>query len=196
MLAAALEAAPAARRSRRPPVPAPAERRAAAPPRDRCAARPLGPGGDPSDAVMRGARAILALRRAEALGVVSARAAAAGRSSSGRSSTAGSLPDRDRARPTTSIDRGDPGRRRCRSTSGSRSRRRSTWTAARSGTARSGSISGGSTRLMKQVGELVVAKNRLGVLAAAGDDPTLAEVSDRIARLVSGDAGRGDRRRG
>jgi len=41
-------------------------------------------------------------------------------------------------------------------------------------------------RLMKQVGELVVAKNRLGVLATAGDDPSLAEVSDRIARLVSG----------
>ncbi|MEP6689341.1 MAG: chemotaxis protein CheA [Gemmatimonadales bacterium] len=41
-------------------------------------------------------------------------------------------------------------------------------------------------RLMKQVGELVVAKNRLGVLATAGEDPALAEVSDRIARLVSG----------
>jgi two-component system chemotaxis sensor kinase CheA len=41
-------------------------------------------------------------------------------------------------------------------------------------------------RLMKQVGELVVAKNRLGVLAAAGADPALAEVSDRIGRLVSG----------
>ena len=41
-------------------------------------------------------------------------------------------------------------------------------------------------RLMKQVGELVVAKNRLGVLAAMGEDPALAEVSDRIGRLVSG----------
>jgi two-component system chemotaxis sensor kinase CheA len=40
--------------------------------------------------------------------------------------------------------------------------------------------------LMKQVGELVVAKNRLGVLAAGADDPALGEVSDRIARLVSG----------
>jgi two-component system chemotaxis sensor kinase CheA len=39
--------------------------------------------------------------------------------------------------------------------------------------------------LMKQVGELVVAKNRLGVLAQAGADPTLGEVSDRISRLVS-----------
>ncbi len=41
-------------------------------------------------------------------------------------------------------------------------------------------------RLMKQVGELVVAKNRLGVLAAASNDPGLTEVTDRISRLVSG----------
>jgi two-component system chemotaxis sensor kinase CheA len=40
--------------------------------------------------------------------------------------------------------------------------------------------------LMKQVGELVVAKNRLGVLASGSSDPALSEVSDRIARLVSG----------
>jgi two-component system chemotaxis sensor kinase CheA len=39
--------------------------------------------------------------------------------------------------------------------------------------------------LMKQVGELVVAKNRLGVLAAGAPDAALGEVSDRIARLVS-----------
>jgi two-component system chemotaxis sensor kinase CheA len=39
--------------------------------------------------------------------------------------------------------------------------------------------------LMKQVGELVVAKNRLGVLAAESADPALVEVGDRIARLVS-----------
>jgi two-component system, chemotaxis family, sensor kinase CheA len=39
--------------------------------------------------------------------------------------------------------------------------------------------------LMKQVGELVVAKNRLGVLASGASDPALPEVSDRIARLVS-----------
>ena len=38
---------------------------------------------------------------------------------------------------------------------------------------------------MKQVGELVVAKNRLGVLATDAADPALSEVSDRIARLVS-----------
>ena len=39
--------------------------------------------------------------------------------------------------------------------------------------------------LMKQVGELVVAKNRLAILASEASDPTLAEVSERIARLVS-----------
>jgi two-component system, chemotaxis family, sensor kinase CheA len=39
--------------------------------------------------------------------------------------------------------------------------------------------------LMKQVGELVVAKNRLGVLAVESADPALVEVGDRIARLVS-----------
>lgn len=39
--------------------------------------------------------------------------------------------------------------------------------------------------LMKQVGELVVARNRLGVLAARAADPALDEVSDRIGRLVS-----------
>jgi two-component system chemotaxis sensor kinase CheA len=39
--------------------------------------------------------------------------------------------------------------------------------------------------LMKQVGELVVAKNRLGVLALNGADRELGEVSDRISRLVS-----------
>jgi two-component system chemotaxis sensor kinase CheA len=40
--------------------------------------------------------------------------------------------------------------------------------------------------LMNQVGELVVAKNRLAVYASVSDDPTLGELSDRIARLVSG----------
>jgi two-component system chemotaxis sensor kinase CheA len=41
-------------------------------------------------------------------------------------------------------------------------------------------------QLMKQVGELVVAKNRLGDLAAASGDPVLVEISERINRLVSG----------
>ena len=41
-------------------------------------------------------------------------------------------------------------------------------------------------RLMKQVGELVVAKNRLGVMAAHSEDAALIELTDRISRLVSG----------
>ncbi|HZA98574.1 MAG TPA: chemotaxis protein CheA, partial [Gemmatimonadales bacterium] len=39
--------------------------------------------------------------------------------------------------------------------------------------------------LMKQVGELVVAKNRLGALSLESGSPALLEVSERIARLVS-----------
>jgi two-component system, chemotaxis family, sensor kinase CheA len=39
--------------------------------------------------------------------------------------------------------------------------------------------------LMKQVGELVVAKNRLTVLSDATADPVLGELSERISRLVS-----------
>ena len=39
--------------------------------------------------------------------------------------------------------------------------------------------------LMKHVGELVVAKNRLGALSAESGDPTLLELSGRISRLVS-----------
>jgi two-component system, chemotaxis family, sensor kinase CheA len=40
--------------------------------------------------------------------------------------------------------------------------------------------------LMKQVGELVVAKNRLNQFASGGTDETLIELGDRISRLVSG----------
>ena len=40
--------------------------------------------------------------------------------------------------------------------------------------------------LMKQVGELVVAKNRLSVLSGEAGDPILSELSERISRLVSG----------
>ena len=39
--------------------------------------------------------------------------------------------------------------------------------------------------LMKQVGELVVAKNRLVVLSSEASDPTFTELSERISRLVS-----------
>jgi two-component system chemotaxis sensor kinase CheA len=40
--------------------------------------------------------------------------------------------------------------------------------------------------LMKQVGELVVAKNRLAAIAAAAGEGELTEVSDRVGRLVAG----------
>ena len=40
--------------------------------------------------------------------------------------------------------------------------------------------------LMKQVGELVVAKNRLSAFAGSSGDETLMELGDRISRLVSG----------
>jgi two-component system chemotaxis sensor kinase CheA len=40
--------------------------------------------------------------------------------------------------------------------------------------------------LMKQVGELVVAKNRLASISAEAADPALTELSERIARLVGG----------
>jgi two-component system, chemotaxis family, sensor kinase CheA len=39
--------------------------------------------------------------------------------------------------------------------------------------------------LMKQVGELVVAKNRLSSLSAQAGEPVLSELSERISRLVS-----------
>ena len=39
--------------------------------------------------------------------------------------------------------------------------------------------------LMKQVGELVVAKNRLAAIAVGAGDSDLAEVSDRVTRLVA-----------
>jgi two-component system chemotaxis sensor kinase CheA len=40
--------------------------------------------------------------------------------------------------------------------------------------------------LMKQVGELVVAKNRLAAVSGEARDPVLTELSERISRLVSG----------
>jgi two-component system chemotaxis sensor kinase CheA len=40
--------------------------------------------------------------------------------------------------------------------------------------------------LMKQVGELVVAKNRLVALSSEASDPALTELGERISRLVSG----------
>jgi two-component system chemotaxis sensor kinase CheA len=133
------------------------------------------------DAAMRGARATLALRRAESLGVVSAvRPAPAqlehqefdGRFSFRIESSASeeqlaavirSAGDVEGVRFEEPAAPGpDPGRHR----------------QIRIDLAR-------LDRLMKQVGELVVAKNRLTVMAARAHDPGLDEVSDRIGRLVS-----------
>ena len=65
--------------------------------------------------------------------------------------------------------------------------------AAWSGTGRSASTSARLDRLMKQVGELVVAKNRLGVLATASDDPRSGRAERPDLAAGVGHAGRGDR---
>jgi two-component system chemotaxis sensor kinase CheA len=133
------------------------------------------------DAVMRGARAALVVRRAESLGVVSA------------------------LRPPLAQfdDHGFDGRFFFRLASAASDEQ----VLASLGSAgdvesvrfaddKAGAPSSGQSRqirvdlgrldaLMKQVGELVVARNRLGVLASGSSDPALSEVSDRIARLVS-----------
>ncbi len=110
VLAAALEAATGGAPIS-PPVPAPAEGRAAPPPRVRRATRPLGPGRDPArrrDA--RGARDPgRAARRGSGPGV--RRAAVAGAARARGIRRPGRLPDRI-ARDRRGADRGDPHRRR------------------------------------------------------------------------------------
>ncbi len=133
-----------------------------------------------SDAVMRGARASLVLRKAEALGIVS-----------------GVRP------PVTHLHEDFDGRLYFRLVS--RSSEKEIEAALRAaGDVESirfeesageveAAVRGRQIRvdllrldaLMKQVGELVVAKNRLAVLTAMSAEPELGEVSDRIARLVS-----------
>ena len=162
-----------------PPVPAePRARRASDAPRVRPVQVSIR-----SSAVMRGARAALVLRRAESLGAVSGiRPPAAeleredfdGRFSF-RLQTR--LPDPEIESALLSI--GDVQAVRFDSPS-----------PAETG-------EGGSSRqiridlqrldlLMKQVGELVVAKNRLTALSGEARDPVLTELSERISRLVSG----------
>ncbi len=136
-----------------------------------------------ADAVMRGARASLVLRKAEALGSVSAlRPPAAqferedfdGRLSFRLESKASN--EEVAAALRTAGDVEDVGFEEAAAADGDLARR------------------GRQIRvdlrrldaLMKQVGELVVAKNRLNVLAAGSGDPALAELGDRISRLVSG----------
>jgi two-component system, chemotaxis family, sensor kinase CheA len=135
-----------------------------------------------SDAVMRGARAVLAVRRAESLGLVSAvrppllqlereefDGRLAFRIESGATDeelaaairTAGEV-EAVRFEEPAALDGAAAGRRQIRVDLGR------------------------LDRLMKQVGELVVARSRLGVMAARSDDPALTELNDRFSTLVAG----------
>src|SRR6476469_6473094 len=136
-----------------------------------------------ADAVMRGARAVLAVRRAEALGLVTQvrpplvqlereefdgrlgfriESPASEEELTAVIRTAGEVESVRFEEPTAAETTGLGRQRQIRVDLGR------------------------LDRLMKQVGELVVAKNRLGVMAAHSDDPALVELADRISRLVSG----------
>jgi two-component system, chemotaxis family, sensor kinase CheA len=137
-----------------------------------------------SDAVMRGARAVLAVRRAEVLGLVSGLRPSLAQLE--REEFDGRLVFRIESRASE-----DDLAAAIRSAGEVESIRfeEPAATGAEAGAERHRQIRVDLRRLdrlMKQVGELVVAKNRLGVLATGADDPALAEVSDRISRLVSG----------
>ncbi|HET7468562.1 MAG TPA: chemotaxis protein CheA, partial [Gemmatimonadales bacterium] len=135
-----------------------------------------------ADAVMRGARAVLAVRRAEALGLVSAvrpplvqleREEFDGKLAFRIESPAGDEELAAVIRTAGEVE----------------SVRFEEPTADGTGLNRQRQIRvdlNRLDRLMKQVGELVVAKNRLGVMAAHSEDTALVEVADRISRLVSG----------
>jgi two-component system, chemotaxis family, sensor kinase CheA len=131
------------------------------------------------DAVMRGARAALVLRRAEGLGAVSALRPAAAQLE--RDEFDGCfffrlqtrLPDAEIAAALGAVGEVEAVELE-----------------------EASADAGGRTRqirvdlrrldaLMKHVGELVVAKNRLTVLSIEAGDSTLVELSERIARLVS-----------
>ncbi|HKT58942.1 MAG TPA: chemotaxis protein CheA, partial [Gemmatimonadales bacterium] len=134
------------------------------------------------DAVMRGARAVLAVRRAEALGVVTAVRPPLVQLE--REEFDGRLAFRVDSAAT------DEELAAVIRTAGEVEAVRFEEPAAEgSGLGRQRQIRvdlNRLDRLMKQVGELVVAKNRLGVMAAHSDDPALVELTDRISRLVSG----------
>ena len=132
------------------------------------------------DAVMRGARAALVLRRAESLGVVSAVRPTPGQFDSqhfdGRFSfrLASAASEEDVRAALQAV--GEVELVRFEEDAADRN----------GGPARQIRVDlGRLDALMKQVGELVVAKNRLGALASGSPDTELDEVSDRIARLVS-----------
>ena len=154
----------------------PRSRRASDAPRSRPVQVTIRPG-----AVMRGARAALVLRRAEGLGVVSGlRPPAAqleGDEFDGRFffRLQTKLPDAEIAAALGAVGEVE---------------------AVQLEEAAAEADAGGHGRqirvdlrrldaLMKHVGELVVAKNRLTALSGEAGDPTLIELSERIARLVS-----------
>jgi two-component system chemotaxis sensor kinase CheA len=167
-----------------PRVPAGAPVADSGPPRRRATDRPRGRSVQVmirSDAVMRGARAVLAVRRAEVLGLVSAVRP-----------------------PMVQLEREEfDGRLAFRIESGATDQEVAaairtageveavlfdTPGAAADGVERHRQIRvdlARLDRLMKQVGELVAARNRLGILAAGSGNAVLAELSDRISRLVS-----------
>jgi two-component system, chemotaxis family, sensor kinase CheA len=133
------------------------------------------------DAVMRGARAALVLQRAEALGAVSAVRPAPGLFDSQ------DFDGRFAFRLATGASEAEI-EATLRAAGEVESVRFEADDAEAQAAAQSRQIRvdlGRLDALMKQVGELVVAKNRLGALAAQSSDPDLAEVSDRIARLAS-----------
>ena len=180
-LASALDDATAAAGPAVPGSPGPE----AAPPRRRAADRPRGrmvQVAIRSDAVMRGARAVLAVRRAEVLGPVSAvrpplvqleREEFDGRLAFRIESTAADEELAAAIRTAGEIEAVQFGEPHAAEPAGVERHRQIRVDLRR------------LDRLMKQVGELVAARNRLGVLAAGSDDPALAELSDRIGRLVS-----------
>jgi two-component system, chemotaxis family, sensor kinase CheA len=158
-----------------PPVEEPKLRRATDAPRSRPISVVIRRG-----AVMRGARAALVLRRAETLGAVS-----------------GLQP------PTAQLERDDFDGKiffRLQTRSADQEIADALRTVGDVDTIEFGEVIGESGRgpsrqirvdlgrldaLMKHVGELVVAKNRLGALSTESGDPTLLELSGRISRLVS-----------
>ena len=160
------------------PAPEPKARRASDVPRSRPVQVTIRSG-----AVMRGARAALVLRRAESLGQVSGvrplvaeleREDFDGRLSFRLQSK---LPDPEIEATLRSI--GDVETVRFESASSADSGDRGNGRQIRIDLQR-------LDLLMKQVGELVVAKNRLAALSAEARDPVLTELSERISRLVSG----------
>ncbi|HEY8197891.1 MAG TPA: chemotaxis protein CheA [Gemmatimonadales bacterium] len=155
-------------------VTSPPARRASDAPRSRPVQVTIRPG-----AVMRGARAALVLQRAEGLGVVSGVQPAVAQLE--RDEFDGrfffrlqtKLPDAEIAAALGTV--GEVEAVRVEET-------------LADATGRSRQIRVDLRRLdalMKHVGELVVAKNRLTVLSTEAADPTLVELSERIARLVS-----------